>query len=517
MRFNALRGLPVLGAVLLVTGATTIALPSSAGAAPMTPAAGGPPTPTCTDSWTGTAGGTWNTAADWSTDTVPGSGDVACIGSAGTSPYTVILEGSEAAGTVVVGASNGKTKATLELQGNPTDGDANLTVGSVLQVDKGGSVDMTSLGNGNVFLHGGTVTNYGTFETSSGNGWSRYLDAGVVNEKGGKFEVSDAATPGTGGTYQSGGDFTNDGTVTVASSSEYDLRGGSFDLVGGKISLAKATKKKSGGIFQLDGVSATLAGGKETGSPVQLNGGSITDSAGTGSYAVDAGESVSGTIPKGQTITVIGNGSDVTLAVDGTVTNDGTVVLTSGPSGAVGGNTGGSNSWLTPGTGAPSFVNDGTLQFLPGIGWTRYLTVSLQNRPGGMFDLSGPDNQATSASVTNAGTVSLGDGAKLNLVGTSYGPSSFVQDAGGTLGVTLDGTTSSEIDQFGCSAGGCQSEGIVVAGTLQVTTVGSPPTGSWLLLQSQQTSTQGSFGTVTPAGYSAQYNHPVAGDISISN
>ncbi len=413
--------------------------------------------------------------------------------------------------------SDGKTKATLELQGNPADGDANLTVATGLQIDKGGSVVLTSLGNGNVFLHGGTVTNYGTFETSSGNGWSRYIDAGLVNEKGAKFEVSDAATPGTGGTFQSGGDFTNDGTVKVAASSEYDLHDGSFDMVAGKISVAKATKKKPGGDFQLDGVGATLAGGKETGPPVQLNGGSITDSAGTGSYDVDADESVSGTIPEGQTITVIGNGSDVTLAVDGAVTNDGTVVLTSGPSGADGGFTGAGNSWLTPGTGAPSFVNDGTLQFLPGVGWTRYLTVSLQNNPGGTFDLAGPDNQATAASVTNAGTVSLGDGAKLDLVGTSYGPSSFVQDAGGTLAMTVDGTASSEIDQFACSAGACQTEGIGVAGTLQVTTIGSVQTGSWLLLQSQQTSTQGSFTTITPTAYSAEYNEPAAGQISISH
>ena len=54
--------------------------------------------PSCTDTWTNTAGGDWGTATDWSEGTVPTISDVACITTAGT--YTVTISAADGAQTV---------------------------------------------------------------------------------------------------------------------------------------------------------------------------------------------------------------------------------------------------------------------------------------------------------------------------------------------------------------------------------------------------------------------------------
>jgi len=59
------------------------------------------PAITCTDSWKVATAGLWNTAANWSTGSVPTSTSAACITLAGT--YTVTLIGSGSVGTLTLG------------------------------------------------------------------------------------------------------------------------------------------------------------------------------------------------------------------------------------------------------------------------------------------------------------------------------------------------------------------------------------------------------------------------------
>jgi hypothetical protein len=77
----------------------------------------------CTDTWTGPAEGTWQTAANWSAGHVPTSFDVACIGSGKTAKVT--------AGTNPVGVVQGEgtvllSGATLEVSSGPATAQGQL-------------------------------------------------------------------------------------------------------------------------------------------------------------------------------------------------------------------------------------------------------------------------------------------------------------------------------------------------------------------------------------------------------
>ena len=50
-------------------------------------------------------------------------------------------------------------------------------------------------------------------------------------------------------------------------------------------------------------------GAAQTGNPVALTGATLIDSAGGGAFQLLGGSALSGTIPAGQTVTVLGNGA----------------------------------------------------------------------------------------------------------------------------------------------------------------------------------------------------------------
>jgi hypothetical protein len=470
-------------------------------------------TPKCTDTWTNLSGGEWSTATNWSTGVVPGANDVACITKASKS-YTVTLENSYSVKSIVLGATSGSTTQTLVEQGDPTYGDANVYLTKDFVIEKTGAFQMNSLGQGNVFVHNGTIENSGLVETLLGQGWSRYIYSNFVNEPGGTFDV-DAASNG-GATYLSNGSFTNEGTMKVGKSSEFDFQSGSnFSATFSAGTVNIASNKTTSGVLLLGSTNVTLSGGAETGAAVQLDGGSVTDSGGTGSYNFIDGGSISGKIPKGQTVSVTGNGdADIRLAINGKVTNKGTFILDEGPTVL---STDGGNSWISPGTGVPSFVNDGTFELLPGNGYSRYINVPLTNGAKGTVDVQGEYNQAVSADITNDGAFDMGPGAVLNLNGTSYGDASFTEGGSAVLGVTVSGDTSSEILQGGCSAGGCQTEGIGIAGTLTVTTVGTVGAGSWQIASSQQAPIEGAFSAVTPGFTASVQNQTNSGQVNLAS
>ena len=85
-------------------------------ALPSLPASAAPPM--CTDQWNVTATGTysWNTPGDWSTGSVPGTGDVACINKPGT--YTVqLIGGTTTVDALVVGSGTAGDQETLQVEG----------------------------------------------------------------------------------------------------------------------------------------------------------------------------------------------------------------------------------------------------------------------------------------------------------------------------------------------------------------------------------------------------------------
>ena len=466
--------------------------------------------PKCTDTWTNLSGGEWSTATNWSTGAVPGANDVACITKASKS-YTVTLESSYSVKSIVLGTSSGSATQTLVEQADPTNADANIYLTKDFVIEKSGAFQMNSLGEGNVFFHNGTIENYGLVKTLLGQGWSRYIYSSFVNEPGATFDV-DAAGNG-GATYLGNGNFTNEGSLNVGNSSTFDDTNGGVTLAAGTVKVASNAKGTE--VMELQGPSLTLSGGAETGAAVQVDGGALTDSGGTGSFNFINSGSIGGKIPKDQTVSVTGNGdTDIRLAINGKVTNKGTFVLDSGPSLL---STDGGNSWITPGTGIPSFVNNGAFELLPGVGWSRYINAPLTNGAKGTVDAQGASNQVQNVDIINDGAFDMGPGAVINLNGTSDGDASFTEGGTAVLGVTVSGNTSSEILQGGCSAGGCQTEGIGIAGTLNVTAVGTVGASSWPIANSGQAPIEGAFSTVTPGYTTSVVNQANSGQVNLDS
>ena len=163
--------------------------------------AGAVSTRAATLTWTNTANGYWNTAANWNPNQVPGSGDTAVITNAGV---TVSLNSSTTVGGIILG-TNGPGTVTLSLAGQT------LTLNGPLTVNPSGSftVDSGALGG----QHQRDVERNDWLD---GRSFGRDFDAatnGTLNMTG-----------GTGNNDMEGTVVTNNGTVTWASGT---IRGGS--------------------------------------------------------------------------------------------------------------------------------------------------------------------------------------------------------------------------------------------------------------------------------------------------
>ncbi len=96
--------------------------------------------------WTNTASGGWNTAANWNPNQVPGTNDTAIITNAGV---TVSLNGVTGAGAIILG-TNGAGTVTLSLVGQT------LALNGPLTVNPSGSFTVDSgalVGNTNAVLN----------------------------------------------------------------------------------------------------------------------------------------------------------------------------------------------------------------------------------------------------------------------------------------------------------------------------------------------------------------------------
>lgn len=149
--------------------------------------------------WTNTAGGSWNTAANWSPNQIPTAADRVWITNNGT--YTVTVSGNAAAGELILGGTAGIQTLSLTsgalLLGNGT-GNSN----AVLRISGGtlgGSGRFTSAGPLN--WTGGTITNTvqcaGGSISGSATKTLRYgclINAGLLTFSGGYLEPYNGAS-----------------------------------------------------------------------------------------------------------------------------------------------------------------------------------------------------------------------------------------------------------------------------------------------------------------------------------
>lgn len=413
-----------------------------------------------TITWTNTAGGNWNGAANWSPNQVPGSNDTAEITTPGT--YTVTLNVSVTlAGLTLGGGSGTQTLAqaanTLTVSNGTIAGTWNWSggsvgTGSVLSIATNGQVNLSSSASK---VLGGTLTNAGSI-TFGGTGNFQMNGAGLLhNLPGALFEQqNDRLMDVISGTPV----FVNEGIIrkTIATGTTlWQLRlvnSGDLHMQSGTNSYAAGSEFLSGtrflgaganlvpgsSVFQGDLTSENLVISSGTHSGTNVCSGVVRWTGGTlglgSQFTIAPGSSwlLSGTVSKG-IAGVITNGGTMIFSGTGSLQMGGTALLHNLAGGVFEQQ---SNALMDRTGGDPLFVNAGVLRKTTVTGSTSW-QIRLVN--SGDVD-------------TQIGTNSFGGGGEL-LSGTRFlGVGANVLASGA---VTLTGNLTSEnLEMQGMALGG---------------------------------------------------------------
>jgi hypothetical protein len=383
----------------------------------------------CTDSWKKAESGDWSTAANWSTGAVPTSADNACITVSGT--YTVTLAGNEPANTLTLGGSSGAQ--TLTIGGSSDAADNTLTLSSqgsainangVLSLDSTTSTDDAEISAADNPSNL-SITNKGTFETLDATyPQADYIGIGLTNDATGTVSIGGANT-----TVSNDAAITNDGSFTITSA-------GNLTVASSGQALASFTQ--SGGTLVNDGTLLTnqavftQSGGTDSGNTVQVtDSSSLVDSQGAGSFDLIDNNDLSGTIPAGQTVTVLAatDNSNTTLAAN--VTNDGTFAVDAESSG------GDAAVETADNPANATIINKGTFETLDATTYEDEIDVNVTNDATGTVSIGGANTTVgEGAAITNDGAFTITSAGNLTMADSSDS-TSFTQ-SGGTL--VNDGT-----------------------------------------------------------------------------
>jgi RHS repeat-associated protein len=482
----------------------------------------------CTDTWTGSAEGSWATASNWSAGHVPNEGDVACIGSGKTAKVSsgtnqaAIVQGE--GGLVISGGS-------LELKRSPSEGESTISTLTVsgsgtlkgigkLSVSKtlswtGGtmrgtgttvlSAEATGSMSGGVFLNERTLVNHGALSLSS-SFLSMSNDSRIENP--GTFTANTESTEGIVHPTGAAPLIVNTGTIRKTSGSGSTLikvgleNRGTVKAETGTLSfptsepLTLVTGSALEGSIKLSGPSVsaqsftmpsgtlTLASGTltvETGCTAAVSGIAMTGGTLKGGGALTAsgavnwsGGTMSGTGSTTLLSEAVGSLSNAFLS-ERTLINKGSLSLVSGflsmPNGSRLENSGTftvnteSTEGIVHNTGAaPLIVNTGTMRKSSGSGATK-IKVALQNS-GGLVAETGSIVFPTAAEPVTLGAKSVLAG-DIKLEGPAVTAQSFGMPSG-TL-TLQSGSLSVESGYTASAAGFTQTGGTLKgAGTLEV-------------------------------------------------
>jgi hypothetical protein len=404
----------------------------------------------CTITYAGPSGGQWGQASNWSPARVPTATDDACINGSKEvvfAPYeTTVQVYSDTVNSITIGS-----QATVEIEGESSSygGDyyqeSDLTANNSVTVDSGGTLllDSTAINvagggvpqgatsGGQAKLYVGndptpgqptpTLVNNGTIETETSSASFGEFIQGSIQNAGSLTNASGTLTLQDSNSQAS----SNSGAMTVAAGAATMLTGGPGFTNSGQITATGSLTLTS-----LDPQTWTQSGGSVSGSTVSLyNSDTLVYSAGTGSFALGSGnaeDSLSGTIPTGQTVTLnAGANGNAALALDGTVTNNGTFIMDA-PAGATG------NPEIDPGPSGGKLVNNGTINLLdPIASQSNLLRTDLTNDASGVIDVqSGTTYYDGGNTLLNQGTLLIAPAAQ------------FIQKAGTA---TNSGTLSPQI------------------------------------------------------------------------
>jgi hypothetical protein len=403
--------------------------------------AGAAPSASCTDSWKAATSGVWGLAANW-TNGIPTNTDSVCITLPGS--YTVTLApwsfgtadpNNDGANIVslTLGAAGGAGTQTLDIVGQGSTSNSNEQVSTTFlsitgpsmiaahgalildSTDGGSTLPGNPQGGYAALSGGGAVTNYGQIETEVQN---------TKNKTANITQIAPSLTIESSGSLHdlSGGldadNITNDGSATLGASASLVLSG--LQGFGSGASFTNDGKVVNGGSIVADqsggDITWSQLGGSISGNAVTLEGNTkLVDKAGAAKFLVDLiGATLTGTVPAGQTITVVGaaynaSGNEyygTTLSLDGgSVTNDGTMILD-----AVGN---------AKASGGPVTINNGTLRNYGTItanvqdpAWSVQVQTPLTNAHSGSITVSrGSLVDSAGGTATNDGTIRVAPGA----------------------------------------------------------------------------------------------------------
>jgi hypothetical protein len=390
---------------------------------------------TCTDTWTGGTG-LWSASGDWSAGTPDGANDaVVCITAPGSDVEALGVV--ESIGELVVGANTGSPSTLSVISDDSSGTDLNVTSDSVIEPT--GIVDVASASDSSTAISqfgtsdsGATVTNDGTIETS-GFGADLFV-ANLTNASSGTLSF-DADETVIGDIAQT---VVNDGSLTVHTGAGLQLEDLAFTQSSGSID-------NLGTIVQYE-MSFDMAGGAETHNPIDFTGGvQFTDATGPGTFLLEGVNSIDGTIPAGQTVTLAsttGIGTDTNFG-GVHVVNRGKLVLdveVSGPTNEIG---------------ESPLLNYGTFD-IEDVAAGAVLTAPITNEVGGLLDATGP-GFIMNQDLTNDGRLTLGAGTVMTDSGYP-----IVEGHVATLGLTIGAHDSSVTADAGTT--------FSLAGTLAIST-----------------------------------------------
>ena len=230
----------------------------------------------CSVSWTAAAGdGSWETPANWSTGTVPGGGDYACVVS--TSAQTISFAGSSAirglaftgpgtlsiqSGTLTLSAKQASTISNLVLNGDLV-GRSSLKLGTLLWYDGTLGMKRATVTGGGFAKELGVPNDLSTLAKNTGvldllallHIPANLENSGRILMKAGLIVDGDVTNSGTitssGPELTVGGDFTNSGSASIISAAV----SGDFTQTsqGGLLMKPWEGSLSAGGIANLDG------------------------------------------------------------------------------------------------------------------------------------------------------------------------------------------------------------------------------------------------------------------------
>jgi hypothetical protein len=191
-----------------------------------------------TETWTGAVSSAWNTAANWSGDAVPISGNTVIID--GDTPNTAILSDATLTGETITleGSGNGSpvvyfdnvTLNSLLQSGNAGEVQigGTLTIGAQGTVETDGNATLTLLGTGETIVNDGLISGASggnlliyNAGSASANAANLINDGSIVTDGGGIGVVSTAPLPGSPADWS----LVNAGTIGITDGGELALNG----------------------------------------------------------------------------------------------------------------------------------------------------------------------------------------------------------------------------------------------------------------------------------------------------